>query len=104
MLCVVKLCVETFLEFIRKTFERRVLSVYIRMADETHRRGGGNQLPQMTTVARFVAGKPRRCRVVAAALVTRSAGEGSVALACVEEFRIVELRTLNIEGVGFLSV
>jgi hypothetical protein len=48
----------------------------------------------MTISAGFVTGETRSRRVVAA-FVTRVAGDGTVLLAAVEKFRVVELRTLG---------
>ena len=48
----------------------------------------------MTVSAGFMTGETRRCGVVGA-FVTRVAGEGTVSLARVQEFGVVELWTLG---------
>ncbi|HKB65397.1 MAG TPA: hypothetical protein VKC61_06035 [Pyrinomonadaceae bacterium] len=84
VLSVVELDVEALIELRRETFQGRVAAVDVCMADDTHRDSGRYKLTGVTTDAGFVAWKNRRGRVVLA-LMTRSAGERSMALAGVLE-------------------
>jgi hypothetical protein len=84
MLSVIKFNVEAFIKLRRKTFQRRIAAVDVPMTDDTHGHGGSYKLPGMATDAGFVSWKYRGRRIVSA-LMTRSAGEGSVTLTRVLE-------------------
>ena len=60
VLRVVKLYVEWFFEACRKTFQWRIVTAYVRVADRAHRNLRCCELAAMTVGAGFVAGKPRR--------------------------------------------
>ena len=94
MLRVIKLHVERLVEARRKSFQRRVVAADVGMTDLAHRDLRCRELATMTIGAGFVTGKAR-CGGVVGAFVTRVAGEGAVALARVEKFRVVELRPLR---------
>lgn len=93
MLGVIELHVETFVEARGKILERWIAALCVAMANQAHRDCRRCELSAMTIGAGFVAGEARRGRVVRA-LVTRRAGKGTVSLARVEEFGIIELGPL----------
>jgi len=59
VLRVIELHIEAFFELIRKSFERRVVAVHVRVADRTHRNVRRRELRQVTASAVFVSGKSR---------------------------------------------
>jgi hypothetical protein len=74
MLRVIEFDVEAVIKFPRKTPERRIGVVDIRVADDAHGDIRGYKLPLMATYAGFVSRKTRRRRIIFA-LVTSSAGK-----------------------------
>jgi len=94
VLRVIELDVEWFVEARRKVLQRRIVAADIRMTDLAHRNLRRRELAAMTIGARFVPRKARR-RGVVSALVTRVAGEGTVALAVVKKLRVIGLWRLR---------
>jgi hypothetical protein len=94
VLRVIEFHIEWFVEARGKILQRRVIAADVGVTDLAHRDLWRRELAAMTIRARFVTGKTRRRRVVGA-LVTRVAGEGTVTLAAVKEFRVISLRALR---------
>jgi len=69
MLRMIKLNIEAFIEPRRKTSQRRVRTLNIRMTNLAHRNGRSYELAQVTVGAGFVAGKFWCGRIVAAAFM-----------------------------------
>ena len=90
VLRVIEFHVEWLVEARRKTFQRRIVAADVRVTDRAHRNLRRRELAAMTISAGFVTGKAWRCGVVGA-FVTRVAGEGTVTLAVVKKFRVIEL-------------
>ena len=59
VLRVIELHIEALFESIRKSFERRVVAVHVRVADRTHGNVRRRELRQVTASAVFVPGKSR---------------------------------------------
>ena len=94
VLRMIELHVEGFIKARWKTFQRRIVTADIRVADHAHRYLRRRELAAMAIGARLVTGKTR-CRRIVGALVTRVAGEGTVTLAVVKKLRVVKLRSLR---------
>src|SRR5256885_7192110 len=63
------------------------------MTNHAHRYRGCGELTAMTISACFVSGESRRCGVVRS-FVASVAGKGTVSLAGVQKFRVIQLRAL----------
>ena len=94
VLRVIELDVERFVEARRKTLERRIVGLRVRVTDETHRYRRARELAAMTVSAGFVAGEPRRRRVVGA-FVTGATRDGAMLCAVVLKLRIVGIGVLG---------
>lgn len=86
--------VESFVEACGEILEGRIVAADVGVADNAHRDRRRCELAAVTISAGFMTGEARRCGVVGS-FVTRVAGEGTVALARVHEFGVIELRTLG---------
>ena len=94
VLRVIELDVERLVEARGKTLQRWIVAADVCVTDDAHRNRGRRELASMTFGTSLVTRKARRCRVVGS-LVTRVAGEGTVSLAVMQEFRVVGLWTLS---------
>ncbi|MDQ2973781.1 MAG: hypothetical protein M3R69_00055 [Acidobacteriota bacterium] len=85
VLSMVEFDVEAFFEFRRKTFQRRVGTIYVRMADRTHGNIGRDKLREVAARARLVPGKSGRGRIVSSAFVASRARKRGMLLTAVPE-------------------
>jgi hypothetical protein len=97
VLRVIELNVEAFIESRREIPQRRVAAFCIRVTDETHRNRRRCELSTVTIGAGFVTGETRS-RGVVGAFVTGGAGEGTMSLAGVEKFGVIDLGPLRGRG------
>jgi len=74
VLSMIEFHVEAFVEFRRKTSQRRISTADVRMTYGAHRNRRGNKLSQMAPGAGLMSGEPRR-RGIIAALVASGAGQ-----------------------------
>ena len=94
VLRVIELDVEWLVEARRKTLQWRIVAADVCMADDAHRDRRRGELTAMTVSTGLVTWEARG-RGVVGPFVTGVAGEGTVPLARVEEFGVVELRSLG---------
>ena len=93
VLRVIELHVEAFVESRREIFEWRIAALRVGVADQAHWNRRGRELSAMAVGAGFVTREAWRRRVVGA-FVARVAGEGTVPLAGVQKFRVIDLGSL----------
>jgi hypothetical protein len=77
--------VEAFLEFVGESFQRRIIPIYVCVADRAHRHVRRRELREVTAGAIFVTGKDGPRGIIIAMMTARTANR-RVALAGVEEF------------------
>ena len=95
VLRVIELHVESLVEAHRKTLQRRVVALRVRVTDQAHRNRGRCELAAMTVSAGFVTGEARRDRVVGA-FVTRVAGERAMLRAAMKKLGEISIGSLGI--------
>lgn len=90
----IELQIEALFEFITEGFERRIIAIYVGVADRAHRHIRSSELREVTASAVFVAGKTGPCGIIIP-MMTRRAGCGCVTLTGVQELRVVEIISLR---------
>ena len=96
VLGMIELQVEAFFEFVRESFERRIIAIHVRVADRAHGHIRSGELRQMTAGAIFVAGEAGPRGIIIPMMTTR-AGSRCVTRTGVQEFRVVEIVSLRID-------
>jgi hypothetical protein len=95
VLRMVEFQVEAFFESVRKSLQRRIVAVNVRVADRAHGHIRSSELGQMTPRAIFVAGKAGPLGIIISMMATRARGR-CMTLTGVQEFRIVEIVSLRV--------
>jgi len=95
MLRVIELHVEALFEVVRKSFQRWISAVYVRVTDRAHGSAGRDELCPMAFNAVFVAGKAGPRRIIIPVMTTRTTSR-SVTLTGVQELRVVEIVSLRV--------
>ncbi len=94
VLRMIKSHIEALFEALGETFQRRIGTLYIRMANQAHRDCRRDKLGQVATGACLVAREAWRCRVVRAAFMASRAGERGMTLAGMDEPGVIKCRAL----------